>query len=228
MYPSLLNLKDYAPLEHLLFAVGCLLWIIVYVFTLRSIRTKQFMDIPLATVCGNIVWEFLWSFVFFTDMGSLYQWGYRIWFFMDCAIVYGAFRYGYKQITLPSLRERAPWLFALGIACWAPVLYFYIARYDAPISHMGAYSGYILNVMISALYIPLFLRLKDKSLFSYPSAWCKAIGNLLINLFCFLHFNDGFLLSLCVLTTVFDAVYLYLLKQPQQVPQPERVTVLAQ
>ena len=216
-----INTRDYSPLELITFGVGCFLWIVVYFFTLHSIRRHQFMDIPLATVCGNIVWELLWSWVFKTDMGALFQWGYRIWFFLDCIIVWGAFRYGYKQITVPALRSRAAWLFGLGIGAWAPVLYYYIRIYDAPISHMGAYSGYILNVLISLLYLPLYLRLRDAPegrLFSAPSAWAKAAGNVLINVFCFLHFHDGFLLSLCVLTSVFDGAYLYLLATDRSWP----------
>jgi hypothetical protein len=228
MNHPLLNLKDYSPLEHVCFAVGCFLWIVVYFFTLRNLRRIRFIEIPIATVCGNIVWEFLWSWVFHTDMGELYQWGYRIWFFMDLFIVWGCFRYGDKQISIPALRRLAPRLMAFGILAWAPVLYFYIDRYDAPISHMGAYSGYILNVMISALYLPLALRLGDWSLFSYPASWCKAVGNLLINVFCFLHFTDGFLLSLCVLTTVFDALFLVLFTQARrQAHRPAPQTAVA-
>ncbi len=223
MYPSLLNLTDYSVTEHVLFAAGCLLWIVVYVFTLRGAYKLEFIDIPLAIVCGNIVWEFLWSFVFYTDMGALYQWGYRVWFFMDCLIVYNLYRYGHKQLSIPLFKNNSHWLITLGIAAWTPVLYYYIAIYDAPVSHMGAYSGYVLNVIISILYIPLFLKLNDRRLFSYPSAWCKAGGNLLINLFCFSHFNDGFLLSLCVLCTVFDVIYLYLLKNPLPGPAHEQM-----
>ena len=214
MYPSLLNLTDYTVTEHVAFAVGCLLWIVVYVFTLRGAAKFQFVDIPLAVVCGNVVWEFLWSFVFYTDMGSLYQWGYRVWFFMDCFIVYNLYRYGHKQLTLPFFKNNSRLLITFGIAAWVPVLYYYIALYDEPISHMGAFSGYILNVLISILYIPLYFRLTNRAWFSYPSAWCKALGSLLISVFCFLHFDDGFLLSLCGLTALFDFAYLYLLKSP--------------
>ncbi|MBO0931093.1 transmembrane-type terpene cyclase [Fibrella aquatilis] len=209
MNQAFINTVDYTTLELILFGAGCFLWIVVYYFTLRNIFRHQFVDIPVVTITGNIVWEFLWSWVFVTNMGALFMWGYRVWFFMDCLIVYGAFRYGYKQISIPSLTRIAPWLVAFGIVCWAPVLYYYIKIYDAPISHIGAYSGYILNVMISATYIPLALRLNNWTLFSYSSSWAKAIGNLLINVFCFLHFTDGFLLSLCVLTTIFDVVFLY-------------------
>lgn len=228
MHQPFINTTDYTPLELILFGAGCFLWIVVYFFTLRSIVQRQFVEIPLVTIMGNIVWEFLWSWVFVTNMGSLFMWGYRVWFFMDCLIVYGAFRYGYKQISIPLLARITPALIAFGIAAWAPVLYYYIKVYDAPISHMGAYSGYILNVMISATYIPLALRLGNWTLFSYPSSWAKAVGNLLINLFCFLHFTDGFLLSLCVLTTIFDVVFLYLFVEARrQLVASTRKSILA-
>jgi hypothetical protein len=211
MHQPFINLKDYSPLELIVFGGGCLCWIVVYYYTIRSIIKNQFIEIPLITVCGNIIWEFLWSWVFFTNMGSLFQWGYRVWFFMDCFIVYGLFRYGYKQISIHVFRENSKGLILFTMLAWFPLLFFYIKNYDVPLSHMGAYSGYILNVMISALYIPLILRLDDWKMFSYPAAWYKAIGNLLVNIFCFLHFDDWFLLSLCILTSILDAFYLYLL-----------------
>ena len=209
MHQPLLNLKDYTPLELATFGVGCFLWIVTYFFALKSIYQRQFIEIPVVTIWGNIVWEFLWSWVFVPDIGSLFMWGYRVWFFMDCFIVLGAFLYGHKQVTIPGLAKHFKLISFLGILAWIPLLYFYIDIYDAPISKMGAFSGYLLNILISGFYITLALRM-DWKLFSYPTAWCKGIGTLLISVFCFLHFTDGFLLSMCVVTGLLDAVYIYL------------------
>lgn len=206
----MINQHDYTNLELITFGTGCFLWVVVYFFTLRNIQRHQFVEIPIVTIWGNIVWEFLWSWVFVPDMGSLFMWGYRVWFFMDCFIVYGAIRYGKKQISIPILRQHVGLLTGLGILGWLPLLYYYIAVYDAPLSHMGAYSGYLLNILISALYITQALRLNNWTLFSYPAAWCKGIGTLLISVFCFLHFTDPFLLSMCVVTAILDGVYIVL------------------
>ncbi len=205
-----INLTNYTAAEHLFFAAGCALWVVVYLLVIGKIRRAQFIEIPLVAVCANFVWEFLWSWVFRTDMGLLYVWGYRLWFFLDCFIVYGLFQYGYRQITQENLRQQARLLIVVALACWAPMLYFYIRNYDYPLSHNGAYSGYILNVMMSALYIPALLRVRDLGLFSLPSAWSKGVGTLLISVFCFLHFNDWFLLSMCLVNTVLDAAYIVL------------------
>jgi hypothetical protein len=207
---ALFNLKDYTVAEHAFFAIGCLLWVFTYVIVIRNIRRDKFVEIPIVAVCANFAWEFLWSFVFITDMGELYVWGYRIWFFLDCFIVYGLFRYGVKQVAQPLLVKNYHLIVAASIAAWGVMLYYYIDLYDMPFTKMGANSGYVLNVMMSALFITLFLRLDQPSAFSYLSAWFKGIGTILISIFCFLHFKDGFLLSMCVVTGILDVLYIML------------------
>ncbi|MBC7889087.1 MAG: hypothetical protein H7Z13_14525 [Ferruginibacter sp.] len=220
-----LNLKDYTPAEHIFFGTGCFLWIVVYYYTIRNIKKKQFIEVPFITVCGNIAWEFLWSWIFITNMGSLFVWGYRIWFFLDCFIVYGLFRYGYKQISIPALSKKSVPLIIFSVLSWGVMLYFYIKNYDAPISKMGAYSGFILNILISGLYITQFLRLNSPNLFSLPIAWCKGVGTLLISVFCFLHFSDWFLLSMCILNALLDGLYIYIfLNYKTTTPVPAVIT----
>ncbi len=211
MKEPIINLTDYTVLQHVLFASGCLLWVVTYIIVIKTIRKSRFIEIPLVAVTANFAWEFLWSFVFTTDMGLLYVWGYRIWFFLDCFIVYGLFRYGFKQIEIPQLVSKSKLIIAAGIASWLLILYYYINNYDAPISHNGAYSGYILNVMMSAMYIPLLLRLGASQPFSRWAAWCKGVGTFFISIFCFLKYTDGFLLSMCAVTTFLDATYIYLI-----------------
>jgi hypothetical protein len=210
MSTPIINLADYTVAQHIFFALGCLLWVFTYIIVIRGIKKNDFIDIPLIAVTANFAWEFLWSFVFITDMGSLYMWGYRIWFFLDCFIVFGLFRNGYKQIGIAALRDKSKLIIAFGIACWVLMLYYYIKNYDFPISHNGVYSGYIINVMMSALYIPMLLRLGDLQQFSKWAGWLKGVGTLLISVFCLLKYNDGFLLSMCAVTALLDAVYIYL------------------
>ncbi|MBL4715397.1 MAG: hypothetical protein JKX95_02090 [Bacteroidia bacterium] len=216
---SLINLQDYTVTEHVMFAVGCLLWVFTYVIVIKNIIKHQFVEVPVVAICANFSWEFLWSFVFQTNMGELYVWGYRVWFLMDCFIIYGLFKYGDKQVSIDSIKKFFKPVTAFCLLCWFVTLYFYIKNYDAPFTHMGAYSGYILNVMMSALYITLILRMKDSiGSFSYLAGWFKGVGTLLITIFCFLHFTDGFLLTMCVITGILDATYIYLFSQLRKQP----------
>ncbi|TAE14793.1 MAG: hypothetical protein EAZ95_09565 [Bacteroidetes bacterium] len=213
IFLEVFNLTNYSITEHALFALGCLLWVFTYFHVIRRIFSCKTVGIPWVAICANFSWEFLWSFVFKTDMGSFYEYGYIIWFCMDCVILYGLFVYGYKQLQ-PShnVQQHALWIFALGITSWMVMLYYYIDKWDAPITQMGANSGYILNVMMSALYIDFLFKQNIQDL-SIGAAWYKGVGTFFITIFCFLHFKDGFLLSMCVVTTVLDAIYIYLFMQ---------------
>ena len=87
-----LNTAKYSGPMLLLFGVGCFFWVVAYVGTLLTIRSRRYVEIPAAAVVANIAWEFVWGFVFQTDMGMLFQWGYRIWFFLDVFITWSLFK----------------------------------------------------------------------------------------------------------------------------------------
>ena len=216
MLDNLINLKDYTPLQHIFFASGCVAWVVIYVNVISDFRTKRYIEIPIMAVCANICWEFIWSFLFETNMGALYVWGYRLWFFLDCYILYGLFKYGAKQLVNDEFKKHFPWIVVALLAAWGFMLYHYIKIYDYPISHMGAFSGYIINWMMSLLFITLYTRTADKTLFSKTNNWLKFLGNLAISIFCFLKFNDWFLFSVIIVNTVLDLVYLFIqLKEKQ-------------
>jgi hypothetical protein len=206
-----INLKDYTAEEHILFAIGCLGWVITYLIVIKKTFKDKFVEIPVFAICANFAWEFLWSWVFKTNMGELYVWGYRIWFFLDCVIVYGMFKYGYKQWSDEFLAKNFKPLILFCLACWFSTLYFYIDIWGQPFTYMGANSGYILNVMMSLMYPILLLKMKDTTGFSLLGAWCKGVGTLLISIFCFLRFPEHYwLLNLCVITAILDAAYIYI------------------
>ena len=207
---ALFNLKEYTPAGHVFFAAGCLLWAVSYIIVIKRAVKSKFVEIPILAVCCNFAWETLWSWCFITNMGPFYLWGYRIWFFLDIFIVYLIFRYGAKQLLLAALKKYFHLIFIFSLACCFLLLYYYIDIYDRPISHMGAYSGYIANILMSALYIPLLIGKGKTGAFSYLVAWCKGVGTFLITIFCFLKFSDPFLLSMCGVTTVLDATYIFI------------------
>jgi hypothetical protein len=208
---SIINLQDYTMPEVILFALGCLCWVIVYLIVIKNIRKHNFVEVPAVAVCANFAWEALWSWSYTTDMGLLFVWGYRIWFFLDVFIVISLFRYGYKQVINDQLRDKFIPYTIFGMVCWFGGLYFFIGEYGNP---MGATSGYILNVMMSALYIMLFLNRDSIEGFSFTAGILKGVGTALISIFCFMRWSDDpFLLVLCVATFVLDALYIYYFSQ---------------
>lgn len=209
-FSAWLNLEKYTAGQILLFGVGCFGWVIFYADVVRNIVRRKFLEIPAASVMTNIAWEFNWGFVFAPDMGLLFVWGYRLWFFLDLFIVYGLFKYGDKQVLNPILKRYLRPAAVFGILFWVAAIYFFVAQgYD---TSLGLVSGYILNVILAALYILLFLRHPSGGEFSYPVAWSKGLGTALASVFCFIvHGDKAFLLALCVICFILDATYVALL-----------------
>jgi len=202
-----LNTAKYSEPMLLLFGIGCFFWVVAYVGVLQKIRTRRYVEIPAAAVVANIAWEFVWGFVFTTDMGMLFQWGYRIWFFLDVFITWNLFKYGPQQISNATLRRWFAPATVFGLAAWTAMLYFFVKQgMDSP---YGGISGYILNVMMSALYIVLLVQQNDLRDFSYLVAWSKMLGTGILSVFnAILVPQNGFLMTLCAVTFLLDVAYI--------------------
>jgi hypothetical protein len=203
-----LNTAKYSAPMLLLYGVGCTLWAVAYMGTLAKIRSRRYVEIPAAAVVANVAWELVWSFIYHPDVGRLFAWGYGLWFFLDVFITYNLFKYGPKQIVNPTLRRWFAPAAAFGIAAWTVMLYFFVkGGYDSP---YGGISGYILNVMMSALYIVLIVQQKDDlGNFSALVGWSKMLGTGLLSVFnAILVPENGFLMTLCAVTFLLDATYI--------------------
>ena len=139
-----------------LFGVGCFGWVVAYVAIVKNALSNRFLEIPAGAVVANIAWEFVWGFLYPNELGRFFSWGYRAWFFFDLAIVYLLFRWGDQPDGLRELEAIFTPACVFGIAAWAVGIYFFVGEgYD---TGYGAISGYILNTMMSALYVVIILR----------------------------------------------------------------------
>jgi hypothetical protein len=201
------NTADYSVPLLVLFGVGCVGWVVAYVAIVRNALRNEFLEIPAGAVVANIAWEFVWGFVYPNELGRAFSWGYRVWFFFDLAIVWLLFRYGHKQVELPELRAIFRPACVFGVAAWAVAIYFFVGEcYD---TGYGAISGYILNTMMSALYVVIILRHGHLYDFSLLVAWSKMLGTALLTVFNFVvQGGNLYLLLLCVLTLALDLLYI--------------------
>ena len=212
----LINLTDYTRLEIGLVLGGTILWNVVYFIIIRNAFKNKYVEMPLPAAASNLAWEFAWGFLLMTNMGSLFVWGLRVWFFMDLFIFYTVLKYGAKQLQVPLLKR---YHVAIELACvlaWTIVFYYFSKEgYDTP---MGATSAYVITVIMAALYITFFLSSTMPQAYSLTSAWCKGLGNLLMTIFVFLKYPDlNMLKTLTVVVFVLDFVYVYLLYQRKRV-----------
>lgn len=201
------NTVDYTPSQLILFGIAALFWVVAYILVIRDVFRYQYVGIPAAAVVANFAWETLWSLVFYTNMGSLFEWGYRIWWILDIFIVGSVIRYGAKQTDNPLTQKFFTPIIVAGILFWIGGIYWITLQWGNPI---GARSAYIVNVQMSILYIFLLWKQPEQMSLSRVIAWCKMLGTALTTVFCFMVWpTDYFMLYLGVITFVLDMLYIY-------------------
>jgi hypothetical protein len=204
-----LNLDYYTPLQLSFFIGGAVFWIINYIIIVRNIFKLKFVEMPGAVLAANFAWEFLWSWVFQQNMGMVLTIGYRAWFFLDILIVWGFYKYGFKQVE-ESMQKQYKLFFTFGILAWTLFIYVFVVQgLDNPI---GAPSAYVSNLLISGLYITQFYRLKNKSVLSFTAAWTKGLGTGLVTVMCVLRWPENhWVIIMGALCFIMDCYYTYIM-----------------
>jgi uncharacterized protein with PQ loop repeat len=201
-----LNTTDYTIPELTLFGVGCFLWVIAYGILIRNIIVFKRIEMPTIAGCGNFAWEFVYSWFIITDMGALMLWGYRAWFFLDIFIWGMLLKYGREDTFLPPFRRYFPAYAMVMTVAWGAAYWFMKQMgYETSI---GAVSAYLLNTVISVLYVVNFYRVRDRDHYSIWIAWLKFLGTGLISVFMVMHYPDNhFIHLLAAIIAVYDGWY---------------------
>ncbi|MES2766554.1 MAG: adenylate/guanylate cyclase domain-containing protein [Bacteroidota bacterium] len=222
------NTTDYTIFELSLTLLGSVLWVILYIEIIRNAQRHRFIEMPLYVIAGNFAWEFIYSFPFspYNNLGEVYLWGYRAWFFLDIYIVILGLRYGYKQFEKEIFRKNIKPLFFTLVAFWLLFIWsFGVSGFDNMPVHgdgsarLGGTSAYILNLIISAGYLFLFLNYRDRYHFATHVGWLKIFGTGCFSLFFALTDSHNiFLLTLAAAVFVLDALYIILRKLYPPIP----------
>ncbi len=212
------NTEAYTPTQIGMFTVGAVLWVVVYVITIRRLMTFRELAIPFVAVTLNFGTEITTAIFFVPDMGNALVVAYWAWMVLDVFIVIGLFRYGSKQVRTPYLRER----FVPVMAVWIPLLflvqYSFILAYDLP---MAPLNSFMINLVMSAAFITLFF-VPSKSGSSKLIGWCKFLGTGIIGVMFFTKYpENNALTALYIAVAILDVFYLYLLHFHRPTPQNE-------
>lgn len=207
---SLFNLQEYTATQLAFYAMGAYLWVVAYLIYIRNGFKYGVVEMPAFAACGNVGWEFCWALIFTTDLGALCVYAHKAWFFLDLVIFYLVLKYAIKQTDLPLVRKY-----------WVPICIFLLicsAAFYGTFVQQGLdvgstiQSAYICQMPISFLYIPLMLKQKSLVGYSVWAGWARTFGTGLIGVFAFMRYPDHpFLLSMAVIATLVDFVYMYLL-----------------
>ncbi|TXK81440.1 hypothetical protein [Paenibacillus sp. N3.4] len=176
-------------------------WTITYIIIIYKGFRDRTCGMPIAALCANITWEFLFSFVM--PFHPLQQIISIVWFLLDCLILF-QFLY-YSKNLYPKWRMQTI-VFSLLII--ALLLHYGMAiEFDDP---QGKYSAFGINLMMSILFIKMVIELDLYGQSKYI-AYAKMIGTVCASLYCYSLYPHSLLLNMMyILTFILDVIYVTL------------------
>jgi hypothetical protein len=182
------------------------LWTLAYLLIIRQGFVDRTYGMPLAALCANISWEFIFAFVFPHDLPQRAV--NVVWFSFDLVILAQLLLYGPREFAaLPRRLFYAAFGLALATAFGAVLTV--TLQFD---DFDGAYSAFGQNLMMSILFVAMLYSRGSLRGQSVPIAALKMGGTALAS-FAFYSFNPDYygsvlLLFLYVAILLFDGVYL--------------------
>lgn len=203
-------------MDFALTALSGVAWTIVYIEAIRLGFAQKTYAMPIAALGLNIAWEWLYAFHgFATAPGALQTWVNLVWGLGDCVILFTYFRFGRREF--PQLTERlGSWAYiAWGIAMVvtaAIVQWLFTVQFGFDGSRAAAYSAFLQNLLMSGLFIGMFVARGGSRGQSLVIAFAKWIGTLAPTIQ--LGWVDGawpFVVGIGLLCSAFDLTYIALL-----------------
>lgn len=221
---GLMDSKGYSLYEIIMLTAGMVIWTYLYVYlAYRGFKIK-YMQMPLVLACGNIVWEFLWGFVF----QSQYQIGVLIGmgtaFLIDLTIFYGILRFNAQYIKVKFYAKHLTPLSIFGVFIWVVVWWSFKA--SGMDTDAGGASGNLLNALIVLFWINQLFTMKDINLFSVRLGWVKLLADIPIALFMMSVFPEmWFAYMITWISVLFDIIYIWLYYQKKAGKGPFSVQI---
>ena len=202
-----INLETYTITQIVFLLAGTILWNVAYFIIIRNAFRYKKMEMPFLAVCSNIAWEFAWAFLLYTDLGKLFEWGLRVWFFMDVGIFFFTVKYGAKQMGADIFGKKFVSFLFLLVIWWIPVFYFF--EIEGLDTKMGTTSAYMITVVMASLFVFNAARKGSGLIGTRSVAWLKFVGNLLMSVFVFMHHPQAhFLHMLTFAVFILNIIYI--------------------
>jgi len=196
-------------------------WALAYLLIIRQGCRDRTYGMPVAALCANVSWEFIFSFIQPHEPPQYYA--NLVWFFLDLIILYQVCRFGPAELKGYVPRHLFFPALAVGIALAFLLVWFVTREFnDAD----GKYAAFGQNLMMSILFVAMLLRRQSLRGQSIYIASAKLLGTLLPAILSYRLYPDAYLLNtLYVAILVFDTAYVVLVARfmrngPGPVPQP--------
>lgn len=205
-------------------------WGMAYYFVATQNRREKTYGIPLVNICLNFSWEFLFAWQIIAPLPVLIDYGDKLWFFVDCILVYQLYKYGKRNQTNPWVKKHFYVVTTLTLLTCGIGMYLFCLYFN---DVLGVAVSFMINLLMSVLFINLLFSRPDLKGISLGAAWCKWAGTAAGAVFCTiwwpLQFEGGklvtppyspepadayrFMYFLYVTIFIIDLLYIYLIYQ---------------
>jgi len=137
-------------------ALSSFFWTATYALIIRQGFKDRTFGMPLCALGANLAWECI--FLYETLNHGVYDARLAMilpWTLLDGAIVYQCFRYGRDDFQQPLVRKYFPWGLAGILITAAAILLAFVREFHDAI---GWYAAFGQNLMMSVLFVAMFLR----------------------------------------------------------------------
>ncbi|MFC9539650.1 hypothetical protein ACFTQ7_07140 [Lysinibacillus sp. NPDC056959] len=183
-----------------------LFWIITYILIIKQGLQDKRYGMPMVAICANISWEFIFSFMY--PQNDLQRIITLLWFILDIFIMMQFLHYGHKEYKKIVPRK----IFYSSFLITLVVSFFTILAMVHEFNDLeGKYAAFIQNLMMSGLFIALFLQRGNLSGQSMGIAVCKMIGTMFAAVGFYMYFRTPLITIISLATLIYDWLYIVLI-----------------
>jgi hypothetical protein len=199
---------------------GDVLWLAAYVLIARKGFQDRTYGVPAVALALNFTWEILYTVQFPpSDLPHIIlRWA---WLLTDCLIVYQYFRFGKEAMGLPALKR---YFYPLSIFLFINAYVFQLT-YRYHFNDLRGYeNAFLINFLMSLLFVRFFFLRPNMRGLSYGAAWCKLVGTAILAVVYSIQRQEsiiryGFMIYLFASTFFFDVIYIVLLARERAAGQ---------
>lgn len=183
-------------------------WTIAYLLIIRRSIQDRSVGMPMAAVCLNIAWEFIFSFIYPSRKPQLYI--NYVWFFLDSIVVIQFLKLNKTEFGkhLPK-NFFYPAFFSTLVVSFFNMLFF---THNFSVAKGATYTAFEINLIMSMLFINMLFSRNDVRGQSIYIAIAKTIGTACASLAVYLSFPSSILLNFLYLAILlFDGAYTVML-----------------
>ncbi len=162
--------------------VGDVLWLVAYILIIRKAFKDRTYGIPLLAICLNFTWEF-WFAVVEPPASRIAHATHFLWLVLDVVIVWQLVRWGRKEQTIPEVKKYFYPVLAvtmLAALIGQVTLSRQLAHNTIFPDVEGSGIAWILNFIMSVLFIFFYFSRRDLRGLSYGGAWAMMVGTAMV------------------------------------------------